>query len=45
MGKYTKILIAAILLSLANKILLGNLMFISFVERGLVIYAIYPFIL
>ena len=41
MGKYTKILIAAILLSLANKILLGNLMFISFVEIGLVIYALY----
>ena len=41
MGKYTKILIGAILLSLANKILLGNLMFISFVEIGLVIYALY----
>ena len=41
MGKYTKILIGAILLSLANKILLGNLMFISFVEIGLIIYALY----
>lgn len=41
MGKYTKILIGAILLSLANKILLGNLMFISFVEIGLVVYALY----
>lgn len=41
MGKYTKILIAAILLSLANKVLLGNIMFISFVEIGLVIYALY----
>lgn len=41
MGKYTKILIGAILLSLANKILLGNFMFISFVEIGLIIYALY----
>ena len=36
MGKYTKILIAAILLSLANKIILGNLMFNSNVNFSVI---------
>ena len=42
-NKYMKILIAAIVLSLVNKIFLGSSILVSVVEVGLIVYVIYQF--
>lgn len=42
-NKYMKILIAAVVLSLVNKIFLGGSILVSFVEVGLIVYVIYQF--
>ena len=42
-NKYMKILIAAIVLSLVNKIFLGGSILVSVVEVGLIVYVIYQF--
>lgn len=42
-NKYMKILIAAIALSLVNKIFLGGSILVSVVEVGLIVYVIYQF--
>ncbi len=42
-NKYMKILIAAVVLSLVNKIFLGGSILVSVVEVGLIVYVIYHF--
>lgn len=42
-NKYMKILVAAVVLSLVNKIFLGDSILVSVVEVGLIVYVIYQF--
>lgn len=42
-NKYMKILIAAVVVSLVNKIFLGGSILVSVVEVGLIVYVIYQF--
>lgn len=42
-NKYMKILIAAIVLSLVNKIFLGGNILVSVLEVGMIVYVIYQF--
>lgn len=42
-NKYMKILIAAVVLSLVNKIFLGGSILVSVMEIGLIVYVIYQF--
>lgn len=42
-NKYMKILIAAVVLSLVNKIFLGGSILVSVVEVGLIVYVIFLF--
>lgn len=42
-NKYMKILIAAVVLSLVNKIFLGGSILVSVVDVGMIVYVIYQF--